>query len=161
MMTGLQFRNSETRGWRWRQKGPPKLWYPTATLYGVTTRRPGFEYSWSWKPEISYKNVRCLQIRSFPNHTTSETKLSFWRQWPETGKVAGNSNPKKPFALRNRWKIGRIISIILLSFCYPKFSYCYCICNVFVLYSLYFITRVFALSSKYLSHCLPLIDNLA
>jgi hypothetical protein len=24
-------------GWRWRQRGPPKLWYPTITLQSVTT----------------------------------------------------------------------------------------------------------------------------
>jgi len=24
-------------GWRWRQQGPPKRWYPTATLHSVTT----------------------------------------------------------------------------------------------------------------------------
>jgi hypothetical protein len=28
---------------RWRQQGPPKLWYPNATLHGVTTRRPLLE----------------------------------------------------------------------------------------------------------------------
>jgi hypothetical protein len=25
--------------WRWRQRGPPKHWYPTTTLHGVTTQK--------------------------------------------------------------------------------------------------------------------------
>jgi len=29
--------------WRWRQHGPPKLWYPTTTLHGVTTQK-----TWNW-----------------------------------------------------------------------------------------------------------------
>jgi len=26
-------------GWRWRQHGPLKRWYPTTTLHGVTTQK--------------------------------------------------------------------------------------------------------------------------
>jgi len=26
-----------TPGWRWRQHGPPKCWYPTTSLHGITT----------------------------------------------------------------------------------------------------------------------------
>jgi hypothetical protein len=25
--------------WRWRQHGPPKCWYPTKSLHGVTTQK--------------------------------------------------------------------------------------------------------------------------
>jgi len=25
--------------WRWRQRGPPKRWYPITTLHGVTTQK--------------------------------------------------------------------------------------------------------------------------
>jgi len=25
--------------WRWKQQGPSKRWYPTATLHGVTTHK--------------------------------------------------------------------------------------------------------------------------
>jgi len=28
-----------SRWWRWMQQGPPKRWYPTATLHGVTTQK--------------------------------------------------------------------------------------------------------------------------
>jgi hypothetical protein len=28
-----------TSPWRWRQHGPPKRWYPTATLHGVRTQK--------------------------------------------------------------------------------------------------------------------------
>jgi len=27
---------SQTSHWRWKQQGPPKLWYPTVTVCGVT-----------------------------------------------------------------------------------------------------------------------------
>jgi hypothetical protein len=29
----------KTSTWRWRQHGPPKWWYPTTTLHGVTTQK--------------------------------------------------------------------------------------------------------------------------
>jgi len=34
---------------RWRQHGPLKHWYPTTTLYGVTTPKTS-----TWKPQISH-----------------------------------------------------------------------------------------------------------
>jgi len=37
---GGPFHGEVTSTWRWRQHGPPKLWYPTTTVYGVTKRRP-------------------------------------------------------------------------------------------------------------------------
>jgi len=37
--TCFKSRSSGLCPWRWRQQGPPKLWYPTATLQGVTTQK--------------------------------------------------------------------------------------------------------------------------
>jgi len=28
-----------TSTWRWRQQGPPKHWYPTTTVHGITTQK--------------------------------------------------------------------------------------------------------------------------
>jgi len=37
-----------TPPWRWRQQGPPKRWYPTATLH----KTPRLEYSPLWKCQM-------------------------------------------------------------------------------------------------------------
>jgi len=46
-----------TSPWRWRQHGPLKHWYPTVTLYSVTTQRTltwnittvkASKLTWSW-----------------------------------------------------------------------------------------------------------------
>jgi len=44
----------ESSGWRRRQLGPLKLWYPN-TQYGVTTTRPRLEISSPWKPQHSHE----------------------------------------------------------------------------------------------------------
>jgi len=33
--------------WRWRKHGPPKRWYPTTSLYGVTTEKTTI-----WRGEV-------------------------------------------------------------------------------------------------------------
>jgi hypothetical protein len=35
--------------WRWRQHGPPKCWYPTTALYGITTQRTSTWNTWRWR----------------------------------------------------------------------------------------------------------------
>jgi len=46
---------------RWRQKGPPKCWYPTASLHSVTT--------WRW-------NQKGPPKRSYP--TASLHSITTW-----------------------------------------------------------------------------------
>jgi len=36
-----------TSPWKWRQHGPPKCWYPTITLHGITTRKT-LKYSYPY-----------------------------------------------------------------------------------------------------------------
>jgi len=44
-------------GWRWRQHGHSKRWYPTTALYGVTS---------SWKSQISKRTSSVSISPSFP-----------------------------------------------------------------------------------------------
>jgi hypothetical protein len=39
---------------RWRQHGPPKRWYPTTTLHGVTTQK--MDAAWTSETLVSYHN---------------------------------------------------------------------------------------------------------
>jgi hypothetical protein len=39
---------------RWRQHGPPKRWYPTTILHGVTTQK--MEAAWTPETLVSYHN---------------------------------------------------------------------------------------------------------
>jgi hypothetical protein len=38
-------RHHNPEDWQWRQHGPPKRWYPTITLHGVTTQKTSTESS--------------------------------------------------------------------------------------------------------------------
>jgi len=42
--------------WRWRHRRPPKRWYPTTTIHGVTTQK-----TWTWTEDW-------VMIREFSEH---------------------------------------------------------------------------------------------
>jgi hypothetical protein len=67
-----------TSPWRWRQHGPPKRWYPTATLHGVTTQKT-LLILYLLRPEDGSSMVR-RNVAVLPQHLHGVTtqKTSTW-----------------------------------------------------------------------------------
>jgi hypothetical protein len=56
--------NSPSSLWRWTQHGPPKRWYPTTTLDGVTTQKTS-----------TWFNVNSVEFVTSDKHILNEPKL--------------------------------------------------------------------------------------
>jgi len=77
--------------WGWRQQGPPKWWYPSTTLYGVTTQNnstwmAGVTSPWGWRqhgptkrsyPMTTLHGVTTQNMTSVIQVTNNWVKVTF------------------------------------------------------------------------------------
>jgi hypothetical protein len=115
--------------WRWRQQVPPKRWYPTATLHGVTTQKTSTH--WSWLSCTSDPTQQLQRLSKVKNIKTYERVSKSFR----TGCLKRELQMVQLSATRCS-----CIAILWVSLtCFAAMTLCVASQRVFIVVSVYFV----------------------